>query len=194
MSNEMQKSVVRRLNDSRFLRKYFVGNGIDIGSGDDGLEKYAEFFPLIKSIKSWDIINGDAQYLSNIEDNTYDFAVSSHCLEHMNSPETALKNWLRIIKHDGYLIVTIPDEDLYEQQVWPSRYNYDHKFSFTILKNKSWCQKSINVIDLLNKFKNEISIKKIELLDNFYLNNVGNIDQTRYFSSECAIEFIIKKI
>jgi predicted SAM-dependent methyltransferase len=112
----------------------------------------------------------------------------------MNSPETALKNWLRIIKHDGYLIVTIPDEDLYEQQVWPSRYNYDHKFSFTILKNKSWCQKSINVIDLLNKFKNEISIKKIELLDNFYLDNVGNIDQTRYFSSECAIEFIIKKI
>lgn len=190
----MQKAVNRRLQDSRFSRNYFVGNGIDIGAGDDGLYKYAELFPLITNIRSWDLPDGDAQYLASIDDNQYDFAVSSHCLEHMTEPHIALANWIRVIKSGGYLIITVPDEDLYEQQLWPSRYNYDHKHSFTIKKYISWCPKSINIIDLLSKFSDQILVHKIELLDNFYLTKVGNIDQTRHYASECAIEIVLKKL
>jgi predicted SAM-dependent methyltransferase len=193
MANEMQKAVVRRLQDSRFLRQYFVGHGIDIGAGDDGFNKYSEMFPLVKSVRSWDVHDGDAQYLESVEDNKFDFVVSSHCLEHMYVPALALQNWIRVVKSGGHLIITVPDEDLYEQGLWPSRYNYDHKFSFTIQKNASWSPKSINVVDILSKFSNVIQIKKIELLDNFYLNTVGNIDQTRYYASECAIELVLLK-
>jgi SAM-dependent methyltransferase len=194
MSYEMQKSVIRRLNDSRFLREYFVGVGIDIGAGEDSLLKYKEFFPLIKMISSWDINDGDAQYLNELNDNIFDFAVSSHCLEHMVSPDIAIKNWLRILKPKGYLIITVPDEDLYEQGIWPSLYNLDHKFSFTINKDCSWNQKSINIFDLLSTIKKDIIVKKIELLDNLHFKSLRGIDQTRYTFSESAIEIVLQKI
>lgn len=194
MAHEMQKSVIRRLNDSRFIREYFIGNGIDIGSGEDSLLKYKEFFPAAKSIRAWDINDGDAQYLSSIEDCSFDFAVSSHCLEHMISPEIALTNWIRVVKSRGYLIITVPDEDLYEQGVWPSMFNSDHKFTFTINKDNSWSPKSVNVLDLLSKLNKEISIKKIELLDNLHFKSLHGIDQTRYTFSESAIEIVLKKL
>jgi hypothetical protein len=46
------------------------------------------------------------------------------------------------------LFVVVPDEDLYEQGVFPSRFNDDHKATFTIAKAKSWSHKSINVLEL----------------------------------------------
>jgi len=194
MSNEMQKSVVRRLNDSRFLREYFVGHGIDIGAGEDSLLKYKEFFPLIKTVRSWDIADGDAQYLEGLNNFSFDFAVSSHCLEHTESPNTAIKHWLRVIKPKGYLIITVPDEDLYEQGLWPSKFNTDHKFTFTINKDYSWSPKSINVFDLLKIFNDSIRVKKIELLDNLYFKSLHGIDQTRYTFSESAIEIVLQKL
>jgi hypothetical protein len=51
---ECSKSIQRRLADYNFLRRYFVGNGIDIGGKPDPLALYQEFFPLIHSIKTWD--------------------------------------------------------------------------------------------------------------------------------------------
>ncbi|MBV5346213.1 MAG: methyltransferase domain-containing protein, partial [Rhodoferax sp.] len=75
-----------------------------------------------------------------------DFVHSSHCLEHMRDVREALKNWIRIVKPGGFLILTVPDEDLYEQGQWPSRFNTDHKWSFTIHKERSTMPSSINVI------------------------------------------------
>lgn len=193
MSYEMRKSVVRRLNDSRFIREYFVGNGIDIGAGDDSLNNYKEFFPLISSIKSWDVNNGDAQFLSTIQDNSFDFAVSSHCLEHMNDPKLAFQHWLRILRRKGHLIITVPDEDLYEQHRWPSFFNHDHKHSFTISKEKSWCPKSINVLELLQSENSKIKIKKIELLDSLFFKEIEPMDQT-HLCSESAIEIVVQKL
>jgi len=42
----------------------------------------------------------------------------------------------------------VPDEDLYEQGVFPSTF----KWTFTIGKAQSWCPKSINLIELLGHF------------------------------------------
>jgi hypothetical protein len=44
--------------------------------------------------------------------------------------------------------VIVPDEDLYEQGVWPSRFNPDHKWTFTIAKHTSWSPVSVNLLDL----------------------------------------------
>jgi hypothetical protein len=89
---EASKAVMRRLHDSRFATRYFIGNGVDIGCGPDPISQYTEQFPLITSCRSWDLPDGDAQYLESVKDNTFDFVHSSHCLEHMVDPKTAMTN------------------------------------------------------------------------------------------------------
>jgi SAM-dependent methyltransferase len=193
MSNETSKSILRRLHDSRFLNRYFVGKGIDIGAGQNSLDNYKTFFPCITSIKNWDLPEGDAQYMQSVDNDTYDFVHSSHCLEHMFDPYVALKNWIRICKPKGHLVIIVPDEDLYEQGNWPSLFNYDHKFSFTINKINSWSSDSINILDLLKYFAEITTIKKIELLDANYMYNTGVWDQTSHSFADSAIEIILQK-
>lgn len=193
MSNETGKSVLRRLHDSRFFSRYFVGYGIDIGCGTDSLELYKSFFPEIKSVRGWDLEDGDAQYMQSVKDNTFDFVHSSHCLEHVADPFVTMENWIRICRPNGHLVIVVPDEDLYEQGIWPSAFNHDHKHTFTINKNKSWCNRSINLFDLLSFFSAKIQILKIELLDATYKYNSGTWDQTAQSFADSAIEIILRK-
>ena len=69
-------------------------------------------------------MNGDAQNLKGIDDESLDFVYSSHCLEHMVDVRIALLNWFRVVRKGGYLILYIPHRDLYEKQdKLPSRFN-----------------------------------------------------------------------
>ena len=81
---ECSKSITRRLADARFATRYFVGEGVDIGGYPDPLALYAELFPRIESLRTWDLSDGYAQFMAGIDDGTFDFAFSSHCLEHLN--------------------------------------------------------------------------------------------------------------
>jgi SAM-dependent methyltransferase len=195
--NETSKSIFKKLSDSRYATRYIVGDGIDIGAGHDCLDQYFEFFPLAKSCMNWDLVNGDAQYLNGLSDNSFDFVNSSHCLEHMQDPHVALNNWLRILKTGGYLLLSIPDEDLYEQGIFPSTFNADHKHTFTIFKRNSWCSNSINLFDLLSSTDYSLQILKIELLDSTYkykTSQLSRTDQSMTAIGECAIEVILKKL
>jgi SAM-dependent methyltransferase len=191
--NETSKALIRRLQDARFANTYIKGEGIDIGAGPDPLSKYQQQFPLMTGLKVWDIPDGDAQKMEGVQDNTYDFVHSSHCLEHLNDPYEAFENWLRITKPGGHIITTIPDEDLYEQGVWPSNHNPDHKTSWTVLKESSWSPGSINVVEFLYQFRDQIEILKIELINQAFIYGVQRFDQTYHSISECAIEFIVRK-
>lgn len=190
---ETSKALIRRLHDVRFVNTYFKGDGVDIGAGSDPLSNNAQQFPLMESLKVWDLQDGDAQQMKNAPDDSYDFVHSSHCLEHLHDPHEAFQNWIRICKPGGYIITTIPEEDLYEQGVWPSTYNGDHKTSWTILKEESWCISSINLIEFLYEFKDQIEILKIELINGSFKYNEHRYDQTAHSNSECAIEFIVRK-
>lgn len=195
--NETSKSMARRFCDYRYFTKYFKGHGMDIGAGRDGLSNYMEFMPMVESIYDWDIGDGDAQYLDGVENNSFDFIHSSHCLEHLQGADTALYNWLRVLKVGGYMVVTVPDMDLYEQGIWPSNKNPDHKYMFTLnnhIKSNSNYNYIWNVPKLLSCFNNDIKIIKMELLDMGYRYNVNGVDQTLGAISESAIEFIIQKI
>jgi len=196
--HESSKSIFHKIKDSRYATRYFKGHGIDIGAGSDPLAQYMEFFPLMESCKSWDIQDGDAELMSTIDNSSLDFVHSSHCLEHMVNVENALTNWLRILKPNGHLVCLIPDEDLYEQGVYPSTFNSDHKHTFTIGKTRSWSPVSINLISLLNSQINNFEILKIELLDSTYRYSINNLtnarfDQTLTPIGECAIEFVLRK-
>lgn len=192
--HESSKALARRLHDSRFATRFFVGHGIDIGAGPDSLGQYTEQFPLMRSCRSWDLDDGDAQFLATIGDDSLDFAHSSHCLEHMRDPRQALEHWLRVIKPGGHLIVTIPDEDLYEQGVFPSTYNEDHKWTFTMHKVKSWSPKSVNLMVLLSGVAGRAQTIKVEQLDATYRFEQSRFDQTMTPVAECGLEFVLRKL
>ncbi|WP_119342864.1 methyltransferase domain-containing protein [Facilibium subflavum] len=195
MPYEQSKSTKRRYNIGAFHQRYFVGNGVDIGGKPDPMGQYVGVFPLMRSVRIWDLQDGDAQYMKGVDDASYDFVVSSHCLEHLHDPKQGLGNWIRIVKPGGYLVITVPDEDLYELGHWPSRFNHDHKHSFTIHKKSSWSPVSINVFELLASFTDVVEVEKIELVRDFFRDQLKakNFDQTRTVVAECCIEFILRK-
>jgi SAM-dependent methyltransferase len=192
--HESSKAIARRLHTAGFASHYFVGHGIDVGCGLDSLANYAALFPRIKSITDFDLPDGDAQYLAKHGDASFDFLHSSHCLEHMRDPRVALTNWLRVVKPSGYLIIMIPDEDLYEQGIWPSTFNNDHKHTFTLCKQQSWSPVSVNVTELIAALSTQAKLIKLELLHQTYLPTRERVDQTLNPVSECAIEIIFQRI
>jgi SAM-dependent methyltransferase len=160
-----------------------------MGAGDDPL--VADDWPRVTSVDAFDkqFGHGDATFMENVPDGKYDFLVSSHCLEHLASPTAALTNWARIIRPGGFLIVTVPDEWLYEGARWPSRYNPDHKSSFT-LRSAPLIATSHSVPWLLWKMR--FSVELIQLvLDGWDPGRVGD-DQT-LTGAECSIEFVVRK-
>lgn len=187
-------SVNRRLLDARFSNRWLVGNGLDIGGGTDSIALYRSLFPRIANVTVYEWEQGDAQYLDNVRDDSFDFVYSAHCLEHMVDPRVALRHWLRVLRRGGHLVITVPDEDMYEQGVWPSTFNSDHKHTFTLFKRKSWSPVSINVLDLLREFEGEVNVKKVESLDHSFLHGIQRCDQTRFAFAECGIEFVVQKV
>jgi SAM-dependent methyltransferase len=190
---ECSKSILRRMRDPNFMRRYFVGSGVDIGGKPDPLALYAELFPLMEAVRVWDWEDGDGQFMAGVADSTFDFVHSSHCLEHLQDPLEGLRNWLRITKPGGYVVVLVPDEDLYEQGAFPSTYNRDHKHTFTLFKRKSWSQRSVNLLEMLCQLGPEARIEKVELQTASYRYDLPRYDQTVTPIGECAIEFVIRK-
>lgn len=190
---ECSKSIQRRLADPNFLRRYFDGDGLDIGGKPDPLALYKELFPLMTSVRTWDWEDGDAQFLKGIPDEALGFVHSSHCLEHLVDPAEGLRNWLRVVREGGYLVITVPDEDMYEQGIFPSTFNRDHKWTFTIFKTKSWCDRSINLLDMVRELGSAAEVIRIEQLSASYRFDLPRFDQTLTPVAECGIELIIRK-
>lgn len=123
-----------------FATNYLRGRIIDIGAGDDLVCPWAEGF---------DVGDGDANVITRFRAvEGYDAVHSSHCLEHMNSPQSALLEWWALVKPGGFLVVVVPEESLYEQRHWPSLFNGDHKWTFRIGGPGSWSPRSIDVTEL----------------------------------------------
>lgn len=194
MGYEQSKAAKRRFNLGQFHSRYFVGRGIDVGGKPDPLAQYCNVFPLMKEVKTWDVEHGDGQYLEGIDDNSFDFLHSSHTLEHIDNVEIAISNWIRVVKPKGFLIVTVPDEDLFEQGHWPSQFNKDHKWTFTIFKHTSWSPKSINLLELFIKFSKQVIVEKVELQRDIFRDWLIGNDQSLSPVAECGIEFILKKL
>ncbi|MDG2285316.1 MAG: methyltransferase domain-containing protein [Alphaproteobacteria bacterium] len=112
-----------------FIETYFTGNVIDIGAGNSLVVPDAEPF---------DIEHGDANRIDEQrEAGAYDCVHSSHALEHMDNPADALGRWWRLVRPGGYLVVVVPEEDLYEQGNWPSIFS-DPRSSFRLDRQTTW--------------------------------------------------------
>ena len=82
----------------------------------------------------------------------------------MRDPVEALRHWFRVLKPGGHLVCVVPDEDLYEQGVFPSTFNSDHKWTFSLWKAASWSAKSVNVVDLIKALGEQAQPVRLELL------------------------------
>jgi SAM-dependent methyltransferase len=123
MVKETSKAKERRRAEG-FFERYFIGQGIDVGYGGD---------LVVPNCRGWDVEHGDAHELAGIAEASFDFVYSSHVLEHLENPARAVKNWWRVLKPGGYLILYVPERDLFERKkTLPSDISLDHKHFFLL--------------------------------------------------------------
>ncbi len=54
---------------------------------------------------------GEASEMSEVADETYDFLLASHVLEHMANPLKALHTWRRVVRPGAIIVLVVPHRD-----------------------------------------------------------------------------------
>ena len=192
--NETAKATRRRFIEHNtgvfpWLDIFRGHKGLDVGCGDDPLP--------FDDCRGFDRKDGDANVLSNyFAQYTFDYLHASQCLEHMHDPVAALREWIKVVKHEGHIIVTVPDVVLYEGFAWPSRFNPDHKSTWSLCYRRSLCPLHIYVPDFLKGFEDVAECRLVRLLDTNYDFRVMTTRDQSYHESdgvECWIEFVLQK-
>ncbi|MFH1615919.1 MAG: class I SAM-dependent methyltransferase [Planctomycetota bacterium] len=177
-TGETTKAKARRTKEG-FFERFCQGKGLDIGYGGD---------LLADNCRGWDIEHGDAQMLEGIEDSEFDFVYSSHTLEHLDDAEVGLKNWWRVIKPGGYLILYLPERNLYERKKnLPSRWNNTHRRFFLLDRDEA--PDTAGVIPLIQKNLFGYEIIYARVCNEGYKIPAPNKNST----GEYSIEAVIKK-
>jgi predicted SAM-dependent methyltransferase len=109
------------------LLKYCQGQGLDLGCGPVKIKPDAIGIDI--GHPNADMI-ADARILKNYPDNHFDYVFSSHLLEELANTEATLKEWLRIIKDDGLIVLYQVDEEYY-YPIGDARCNRSHVHHFT---------------------------------------------------------------
>ena len=158
--------------------KYLFGSILDIGCGDDPL------LPPNGNVTPWDLPNGDAMLLEAASSEVFDCVYSSHCLEHLSDPITALKNWVRVTRPGGFLYIVVPDYTLYEKERWPSIQSGEHLFTFSTHISKGYAGRNnhINIVSDMVPVMRDLGcgLIKVDLEDQGYNYSLPDeIDQSR---------------
>jgi SAM-dependent methyltransferase len=182
---ETAKAHQRRLKEG-FYDLYIKGQGIDIGCGridtQDGVDTIS-----VDNCIHHDKDDCDATTMEIYEDNSFDYVYASHVLEHLDDPITAIKNWYRICKPGGHIIMSIPHRDLYERKkTLPSNWNLDHRWFYLPFACEPPHTFSVEGILLATGIKEYWDIQVID--------TATNKDKPEEHSNgEFSIEVIIKK-
>mgnify|MGYP000039697472 FL=1 len=152
-----ESSKTNRVRSKEFFKNYLQGSVIDIGGGNDSVVDNAEVF---------DMQHGDAQNILKYKNpKSFDCVYSSHCLEHMQDAPLALSEWWELVKVDGFMIIVVPHEDLYEQKIWPSFIcGEGHRASFRLQTSETWSPASFDIYELAQNLSNS-SIISAEIQD-----------------------------
>jgi len=194
MGNETNKSYEYRVKKG--YGKFFQGKGLDIGCGTSLLS--SEIFTGITELVPYDNENGqhenDGNTCSNLEDNSFNFVYSSHCLEHMDNPYDAFGHWVRVCKPGGVIFTSVPHEIFYEKSTWPSPFAPSHHNTSWTLEWESDLPKSINVLNFIEYFEEKGLVQKVlaeTVLEDFSFRNFFQ-DQTTGLAL-CQIDFVVEK-
>ena len=109
------------------LLKYCTGQGLDLGCGNVKIKRDSIGIDLLSPLADMGI---DARLMPCYPDNQFDYIYSSHLLEEIQDTEPTLKEWLRILKDDGYLVLYQVDKEYYHSLDDP-RCNQRHIHHFS---------------------------------------------------------------
>jgi SAM-dependent methyltransferase len=114
----------------RRLQSYLKGTGIEIGAlhnpmpvnPDRASVRYVDRVPLEEQRRHYPELAGyplvqpdivaEADQLPMVKDESQDFVIANHLLEHLPDPIGALKEWYRILRPAGILFLALPDKRL----------------------------------------------------------------------------------
>lgn len=113
------------------LVPYMRGRMLDIGCG--GYKVFPHAIG-VDNGKEWPGVRVDvpvdtAERLDIFASQFFDCVFSSHLLEHIEDYKSALKEWWRVVKHGGYLILYLPHK-LFYPNIGTVGSNLDHKHDF----------------------------------------------------------------
>lgn len=119
------KSGKARVQRSLAAQKYLRGSGVEIGafvqtimtpkgSATVYVDQHPASYWRDTSYRDLDIVDpdviDDAKHLHAIPDARFDYLAAAHVLEHIDDPIEAMRNWLRVVKPGGYLLIAVPDK------------------------------------------------------------------------------------
>ena len=116
--------MVFKMNETSKIRdeviQYCQGCGFDLGCGDEKISKEAIG---IDSGEEWDTsknlscvnIKEHMDDLMIFNSNSFDYAYSSHLLEHLKDPEKMILEMCRVVKPGGHVVIYLPDKVLYTE-------------------------------------------------------------------------------
>jgi ubiquinone/menaquinone biosynthesis C-methylase UbiE len=108
-------------------------NGVDIGFGGDPIIPTAITIDLPKPYaetgKSPQNLKGDGRNLQWFRNVSFNYVYSSHLLEDFEDTEAVLREWTRVLKPKGYLVLLLPNEQRFRQYCKRTgmTYNEEHK-------------------------------------------------------------------
>lgn len=125
------------------LAPYCTGYGLDLGFGGDPIVRHAIGMDMPRPYS--DVgqlpvqLGGDATRLEWFRDGVLDFVFSSHLLEDFVDVTAVLREWLRVLRPGGRLLIFCPDEPAYRRHCAATGqpYNTHHvhaDFSLAFLK------------------------------------------------------------
>ena len=125
------------------LAPYCTSYGLDLGPGGDPITPHAIRVNLpqpYSHVGSLPVqLGGDAGNLYWFRDGVLDFVYSSHLLEDYQDTEAVLREWLRVLKPGGKIVLFCPDEQVYRKHcdATGQPYNQHHvhsEFSLDFVK------------------------------------------------------------
>jgi SAM-dependent methyltransferase len=126
---EARKTYAAKL-DGGFIEKYLSGMAI-LDIGYRGYEN--DIVAIVPQAIGVDVDypGYDGRSLP-FPDESQDAVFSSHCLEHVDDAKATISEWFRVLKTDGFLVICVPHQHLYERKSNPpSRWNPDHRRFYT---------------------------------------------------------------
>ncbi len=113
------------------LVEFTNGTGLDLGCGQ--FKAFPHFIGVDNGhhwgMKGVDVPVKTCEDLSIFAGHSMDFVFSSHLLEHIEDTAGALKEWWRVLRVGGYLILYLPHKEYYPNVGQPGA-NPDHKHDF----------------------------------------------------------------
>lgn len=105
--NELYPGYLNQGNAMSFIvekaKAYCKGKGIDVG---------ADKWPFPGAIAIQNQTDKNAYKLDHFNNSSLDYVFSSHCLEHLEDWQTALKLWIKKLKQNGVLFLYLPHKSM----------------------------------------------------------------------------------